>query len=606
VLAATRPEPAPGQSVEALLIEHLHDSRAMLVLDNCEHVAAACGRFVADLLRHCPALHVVATSRQTFGVPGEQTYAVPELSFPADTAPAAETRQFESVRLFVDRAALTRPGFELSDANAESVGAICRKLEGHPMAIELAAARVAALPIEMVAAHLFEVLDPTQVLESSIAWSVKLLSDAERTLLGRLAVFRGGWTLESAEAVCGDGRPVILLLSRLVEQSLVRYVVRAGRARYWLLETMRQHALQHLHDDAAAVTVRDGHLEHFLALALEANEHFSSAEEAAWLDRLEIEHGNLREGLDHAMREASDPAHGVALATALHVFWSLRGYCKEGRAWLERAIARRGDAADLAQMRAMNALGILQWRCRENVAADQSYQRALGIARELRDQPRAAAILTNLGVLANETGNHARSRGFHTEALEIYEELNQPIGVAYVRLNLANTALSQEEWSEARRLAETCLSTFRETGDSQRIAAALHNLGQAAGHEGDLEEAELRLRECLEIRRELRDKEAVAGTVLQLAGVAARQGNHLRAARLLAAAESLRTAIGTPVKCIEMLEFERVRDELRRRLDEASRLRAWDVGSSLSFDEAIGYAVHDQLPDASEAGGGST
>ncbi|MHC4108943.1 MAG: protein kinase domain-containing protein, partial [Planctomycetota bacterium] len=440
---------APRSSMTESLIEELRTRTLLLVLDNCEHLVASCTELVSELLHQCPDVHVVATSRERLGIDGEQTYDVPALSFPVRPS-IVDATAYEAVLLFVSRASLVRPDFELTERSAEAVTEICRRLEGIPLAIELAAARVRSLSVEEISQRLFEVLDPERVLESSIAWSIELLLPAERTMLGRLSVFRGGWSLEAAEAVCGNrrrragGSSIIDRLTRLVDKSLVSYEERQDRARYHLLETVSDYCRRRLLRPGSATTARRRHLGYFLRLARAAYAQFEG-EQAAWLNRLEAEHDNLRAALEYSCTAEVSRTCGVRLAAAMHMLWRMRGYFVEGRQWFDQVLARRPAKRDVAQLRALNAVGNVAWGQRDFRSAKTYYEQALAVARERGDRRRSGGILTNLGLLAEEQGELAAGRRLHEQAMAIYDELNDGCGVAMVQLNLGVVAKQEGE-----------------------------------------------------------------------------------------------------------------------------------------------------------------
>jgi len=592
----------PGLTIAQALIEDLSTWTTLLILDNCEHLLTGCTSLIDDLLRHCPFLQIVATSREVLGLGCEQHYPVPQLSVPVSQS-EADVSHYESVRLFAARATLARPQFSLTGENARVVAHICQRLEGMPLAIELAAARVRSLSVEDIASHLFEVLDQGHVLESSIRWSVALLTPPERTMLGRLSVFRGGWALETAEAVCGDrgggtvrGRPVIELLSQLVDKSLVLYDQRADRSRYQLLETVRQYCEERLLVGKAATAVRQRHLDAYMKLTQEADEGFPGDQQAAWLDRLEIEHDNVRAAFQFSLRDDVDPRCGAELARNLHIFWGSRGYLDEGKPWLEKVLARRQGAADALQIQVFNAAGIIAWRLHEFESARRFYEQGLAIARQLNDRRRAAGILTNLGLLSEEQGYLAVSRGFHEQAMAVYRALDDGVGVAYVQLNLGVVAKLEHRYDEARRLFRECLPVFRHGGDGQRIAAVLQNLGEVAYHQHLDDEAVELFRESMGVLSQLRDRKVTVEVLLWLGVASTRRGDHEHAVRLIAAAEAILTATDIPMSLVDSPEYDGCLAVSRRHLDESRFAEAWDEGSKMTFDRAVFYALNSRPP----------
>ena len=426
VAAALGVREVAGQPLADAVADSVGPKRLLLVLDNCEHLLEACARLADALLRACPRLQVLATSREGLGVPGETRWPVPPLSVPpAGALPVARLAESEAVRLFTERAASLSPGFTLTEANAAAVAEVCRRLDGLPLAIELAAARVRALSVEQIAARLDGRLrlltsgrraapPHQQTLRASLDWSYELLAEPERRLLGRLAVFAGGWTLEAAEAVCParalgrapspasespESRPlapedVLDALAGLVDKSLVSLVVGSddgggagGESRYGLLETVRQYAHERLEASGEAEDARQRHAAYYLALAEAAEPRLAGPDPLASLARLESEHDNLRQALRWCVAHGAS-VQGLRLGGALRQFWLARGLVAEGRAHLEAMLALpgvpgvaglpvtlEGAALAAARAKALSAAAMLTYRLGDSAAA-----RALGEA----------------------------------------------------------------------------------------------------------------------------------------------------------------------------------------------------------------------------------
>ena len=365
----------PDQPLADTLVDDLRDKTVLLIMDNCEHLVEAAARLTDDFLDSCPRLRVLATSREPLGVSGEVNRVVPSLSLPetADGESTIESRmRYEAVRLFVDRARLRLPDFELTRENEGAVVRVCRKLDGIPLAIELATARMGALAVEQVAQRLEVSLDVLkgasrsaaprqQTLRATLDWSHRLLSETERTLLRRLSVFAGGWTLAAAEAVCsGEGieqDDVLDLLGALVDKSLV--VARTGTdgaMRYWMLETIRQYAREKLEESGEAGETRGRHAAFFLALAEEAEPELSGTQQGLWVERLEGEHDNLRAALSWVL-EREEGELGLRFGGALWRFWTARGYISEGLGWLESVLASSGPRVAPPRVKALEGMG---------------------------------------------------------------------------------------------------------------------------------------------------------------------------------------------------------------------------------------------------------
>ena len=379
VADATGAREQPGRPIAETVTEHLGEKRGLLVLDNCEHLVDAAARLVDFLLTSCAHLKVLATSREPLSVEGEILFSVPPLPVPAGLlGDPAKIGGDDSVQLFVERARLRLPGFLLTKENARSVVAVCNRLEGLPLAIELAAARMGTLAIDEMAQKLDDSLDllstgprtvaPRQrTMRAAIGWSHELLSEQEKAMFRRLSVFAGGFTLEAAEAVCPgtiiEEGEVLNLVSELVNKSLVvAHTTAEGRVRYRMLEQVRQYARKKLEESGEAGAVLDRHAAVFLALAEEAELELKRQRQGQWLERLEAEHDNFRAALSWSL-EQGEAELGLRLSTALVEFWDRRGHFDEGGRWLEAVLAKHGPASATARARALNAIGWLaQWQ----------------------------------------------------------------------------------------------------------------------------------------------------------------------------------------------------------------------------------------------------
>jgi predicted ATPase/class 3 adenylate cyclase/Tfp pilus assembly protein PilF len=579
----------PGRPLSATLIEYFQPRQLLLVLDNCEHLVAASAALVHELLRTCPRLRVLATSREVLGVPGEMGWRVPSLSLPeerkgsaqrpvpgARSGPGTGHRALgteslmacEAPRLFIERARSSQPQFALTEENARAVVQICRRLDGLPLAIELAAARVRLLPVEQIAARLDDrfrllsagsrtLLPRQQTLRALIDWSYDLLSEPERAFWRRLSVFAGGFMLEAAEAVCSDevdssqltvdsGKEnlsslstvncqlstfeILDLLTSLVDKSLVLAEEPSAESwdvdvepRYRLLETIRQYGAELLQDAAEETALRERHAAYYLRFAEEAETHLRGAEQRAWLERLETEHANLRAALAWWTEQGKTEA-GLRMAGALWRFWTVRGYLAEGRArlaeLLTRAPSASEDAASPVRAKALHGAGALAWSQGDYPAARAFYQESLTVWRELGDHRGAAASLSNLGTVATEQGDYEAALSLYEESLAIYRELQDPRGIALSLNNMGLISYHRGDDARARELYEESLQIKRTLGDEHGIANSLTNLGHVAARQGDHAAARALYEESLERRRELGDRGGIALTLRELGNVA--------------------------------------------------------------------------------------
>jgi non-specific serine/threonine protein kinase len=654
-----------GEPLLSALAEHLRDRRALLLLDNCEHLIAACAELAEALLRACRDLRILASSREALGIAGETIFIVPSLDLPdADLTPSpSPTRRgeprypqlssprrggagggvpkdlitalhdCESVRLFVDRAVSNLPSFALTERNAPAVAHVCRRLNGIPLAIELAAARVKALSVEQIAARMDDffrlltggsrtAMPRHQTLRAAIDWSHDLLSAPERALFRRLSVFVDGWTLEAAETVCAglslepqalslekpafdstlntqrstlplEEWQVLDLLAQLVGKSLVLVEEQGGAVRYRMLETMRQYASERLRESGEAATLRERHWEWFVALAEQAEPELSRSEQAVWLHRLAREHDNLRAAMEWCMESA--PAGALRLAGALWRYCLMRGHLREGRGWLEAAIARAAPAEILTPQwaQALHGVGALAWLQGDQAAARSRLDESVAAWRQLGDRRGVASALAWLGLEPMGRGDYDAARALLEESLESFRELGDARGIARSLNNLGEVARIQGDYPRAAALYQESLSLGRKEGHKGSIAMSLHNLGQVAGHEGGLPLAATFFRDSLVLFQEIGDRRGVAACLAGAAAVATGEGQPERAARLFGAAEVLLDAIGAPLPPTDQAEFERNAAAARALLNEETFTAAWAEGRSWSLEQAVREATRD-------------
>jgi predicted ATPase/class 3 adenylate cyclase len=638
-----------GKTLTQTLIEHLAAKRLLLMLDNAEHVLAACGQLAGALIHACPQMVVLATSREALGIPGELTFRVPSLSTPdpkRDVTPE-QLSSFESVRLFVERAQFNMPRFAVTAQNAPALASVCHRLDGIPLAIELAAARVRAMSMEQLDQRLdqrFHLITGgsrmaprrQQTLRALIDWSYDLLDPAEMAMLCRLSAFAGGWTLEAAEHVCaGEGVEdwkALDLLTSLADKNLVGTANWGDETRYRLLETVRQYAQEKLMESGANEPVRVRHRDYFLAVAEEAEPKLVSAEQVQWLQRLEAEHDNLRAALEWSL-VATGTVGGLRLCSALQVFWVTRGHLSEGRGWCARVLGKGGAKAQTQERaKALTSAGALAYFQSDFPAARELAQECLAIWRELGDRKGIAVSLSRLGVLALEQGDFASAQALNEESLAIKQELGDRSGIAASLNNLGNLAFERGDFASAQARYEESLAITRGLGDRVGAANALNNLGTVATEQGDFASARAMHEECLAIRRELEnrggiaislnnlgtvtfeqgefasaramheeslaimrelgDRRAIAFSLDELAAVFAAFGNSLHAARVWGAAERLREEIGSPLPPIDRPRYDRRVAVARAGLgDDAAFDRAQQEGRALTFEQAIELAI---------------
>jgi predicted ATPase/DNA-binding CsgD family transcriptional regulator len=605
------------------LQQELRDRELLLVLDNCEHLLDACAALAEALLTSCSGLRMLATSRQPLGLIGEVAWQVPSLTVPEllDSVPGARDGPqdrsdgsagsemlrallaSEAGRLFVERARAARSTFDLTEWNAAAVVEICQRVDGIPLAIELAAARVAHLVPQQIAARLddrFRLLTTSghasmtrhRTLRALVDWSHDLLSDAERTLFRRLAVFAGGWTLEAAEAVCGEG--VLDLLAQLVDKSLVLVDEQSGVLRYRLQETLRQYALERLDESGETLEIRRRHAEHYLVLAEEAEPRLFSPEQELLLAQLEREHDNLRLALGWSS-EAGDVEVGLRLAGALWRFWQVRGYLREGRAWLDRLLTTAGAAErTIGRARALNAIGFLTFLQGDYDTAQPLLEESLAIRRALNDRQGIVESLTNLGLLLRCRGRTAEARLLFEEALGVSRALGDRAWEARTLNKLARLVFYEGDHAAARALHEESLARGRQAGNTWDIAIALGDLGDVSHALGDDAAARGLYAQSLAVWQELGDERGIAQGLEGVAILAAATSRPEQAVRLLGAAHAMRERITEPSSPSRRASLERLLDAARAALGEAAYTRAWAAGRAMPPDQAVAEALADR------------
>ncbi len=536
------------RSLADTLVDHLRPRRLLLVLDNCEHLLAACGRLAGLLLQRCPELRILATSREGLGVPGEVLYPVRSMSVPdLEALPTVDAlRQYESVRLFADRASARVPGFAVTPQNAGAVAQVCHRLDGLPLAIELAVGRITALSPDQIARRLDDrfrlltggshlTLPHHHTLKALIDWSHDLLSEAERRLFRRLSVFAGGWTLEAAEAVCpGEGidtADVVDLLTQLVGKSLVVGEMQGGEVRYRLLETIRQYAREKLQASGEEDEVRSRHFEQFLRLAEEAEPALRSIEQLTWLRRLELEHDNIRAALDWA-RARGDVEAGLRLSAAFFRFWYLRGHFNEGRAWLEGLLASADASPPRVRARALRTAGMLARDQGDFAAAQARFDKSMALFRELGDLQSVVDVLLGVTMIPLRRGDMASLRAVLDEALTIAADTHYEWGIAEALHILGHVEVTQREYAKAHAHFAESVQRFRALDNKWNLAHPLTDLGREALRRGDYATARALFNESLAVFKEFGGKQSIASTLDDLGNVAEAVGDDATARAL--------------------------------------------------------------------------
>jgi predicted ATPase/class 3 adenylate cyclase len=639
-----------NQPPEDLLKGYLRHRQVLLLLDNFEQVLGA-GSLLDTLLSAAPGLKVLATSRTPLRLYGEHEFPVPPLSLPdPESLPPVELlTRYEAVRLFVERAMALRPDFSLTEENAPAVVEICARLDGLPLAIELAAARIKLLPPQALLSRLGNRLklltggaqnlpERQRTLRSTIEWSYELLDEGEQILFGRLGVFSGGTTLEAVEAVCdtqGDlPKDVLDGVSSLLDNSLLRQEEGAwGEPRFVMLETIHEFALEKLKQSMDAEAIKRAHAEYFLALAEEAELGLWGPEDATWLDRLEQEHDNMRAALSWTI-EHEEAELALRLGGALRWFWYMEGHYGEGRRWLEAALGKDRGAAAEARARTLEGVGWLasgqgdldraQAVAEEglklstepglgdvvvadlqNVLGEAARQRgdyewavelleeSLALHRGAEDRRGIAWSLGNLANALGDLGDHDRAKELYEEGLALSRELGGAELLGAYLISLGYVFLLEGDPEGATSLNEEAVALYRKQGHRGSLQIALDNLGWAALVRGDHQRAEALHEESLVLCKELGDKLIGSESLEGLACSAAAQGEAERAAKLFGAAQALREAVGYQQVPRERSLREPYLTAAYFRVGEADWARAWEEGRSMAFEDAVAYALEE-------------
>jgi predicted ATPase/DNA-binding CsgD family transcriptional regulator len=655
VAAAILDRDLSGDPAPAALARKLPES-TLLVLDNCEQVVEGCAELVVALLERSQSLRVIATSRQPLGVPGEQVWRVSGLATP--DAAADGDGPDGAVALFIERAREASAAFDPNAPDVlENVRRICGWLDGMPLAIELAAARVPVLSVGQIAQRLeldSNILRHTsraaperhRTMEGMLEWSHRMLEPAEQRLFRRLSVFRGSFSLAAAESICAgyqlDVVDVLDLLAVLIDRSLVQVVDHPGEPRYRMLATVRQYAGAKLWDGPEGPTVHSRHAEYFLDLAVAARDAVDGPEETRWLERLESEHDNLEAALQWLSAESIDD--GARLARLLWPFWYQRGYYREARTRFEHLLTRAARISPARRARVLVSAGEVAFLQCDYATAVEHLQAALEIVNELGDERAAATALQRLGSIAREQARYDEARDLHWRSLEIWEKLGDEIGVALSHdylgfvawlsgdgaaaeeysgralaafrragnlratatalINLGACALYRDELSLARERLEQALSSARTLGFQEAIGWALHELAIVTRRERrPAAEYAPMLREALLVHQQLGDRWRVASVLEEIAGSVLARHDPTLAAEVLAAAEAIRAELGAPIPPAEAPDRDAASEQLTRKLN-AAKL---DAARSAARGRALEYTIDlviEGIDDLDAAGGG--
>ncbi len=639
-----------GRPFVQLLKEYLRECKTapvLLLLDNLEHLLSA-SEFIVELIDASQNLKVLATSRAPLRLYGEHEFPVPPLALPG----AEEMHSLDvlkanpSISLFAQRATAVNPDFQLTEENARVIAEICSRVDGLPLAIELAAARVKVLPLSGIRARLQSRLqlltagardlpERQQTLRNTIDWSFDLLNESEQKLLRRLSVFWGGCTLEGAEAVCNTrndlGEDVFELMSSLLNKSLIQQRQQGNdEPRFRMLETIREYSLERLHLSGEEQSTRRAHAAYCMVLAEEGNPDLDEAQRVAWLMRCDVEHADFSAAVDWLF-QTRDLEWALRFCMALFRFWDMREHSAEGRARLEHLLELAGD--DYPKERAktclflgafataqgdfaaairflqqslaiyqqvddpsgmatsLNAIAIAARDRGDYVAAQLNLEQSLAYWRRVNDRVAIARCLHNLGNVAKIRGDYGRARQALCDAMQIFEQLGDTSGRAWALNQQADLAKEQGDRVDARALYRKALALFREVGDRWGAARSLADLGTIACELGEQSTAYEAFRESLQLFSSLEHRRGIARVLEGLACLALASGNGRRALAIAAAAERLRKAISAPLPPAEQSKLDSNLRIAWQQLAEAEGKNAWEEGCALSMESAISYAL---------------
>jgi predicted ATPase len=642
-----------GTPLMEVLLNYLRVKQILLILDSCEHLIEACAKLADQFLHACPNMKIIASSREALGINGETVYRVPSLSLPDQVQiNYEELVQFEAVQLFVERAVAANPKFNLTEKNAFFIAQICRRLDGIPLALELAAARITIFSPEQIASRLDDrfklltggsrtALPRQQTLRAMIDWSYEILSDPERALMCRLSVFAGSWTFEAAETIFSD-LDILTILTLLVNKSLVVVENESAETRYRLLETIRQYSRDKLVETGELEKTRRMHLEYFVGFAEASETKMDGVEVFEWLPRLEADYDNFRSALEWGLDNEVEAA--LRMVSALAAFWFRRGHTVEGINWIREALDRvekipklEGKAAHqqrLVQAKAWQAMASLAY-LNDNPTALKASEACIALARQLGDNHLLAislAVAGSVKILLDDpagaftaleeslriahTSGEKYSLGIALTMMAHYNSIvkrdfiaawaNEEAGLALLSdnetswgtvnavLGSARNAIMRDDYATARARFIKSLPTFQQMGDEHRVNMIQSELAHMERHEGHPLQAEAAYRKTILVWQKLGHRSAIAHQLESFGFVAKMQQQQQRAARLFAAAEVLREKIGIPMNPEEYIEYSGEVTHLRANMDEKIFASVWAEGRAMTLEQAVAYAIDEK------------
>jgi predicted ATPase/pimeloyl-ACP methyl ester carboxylesterase len=592
-----------SEQIENILKSHLSDKKMLLVLDNFEQITEAAPQ-IGELLGAAPKLKILVTSRHPLRLRGEHEYKVPPLDLPdpGRLHSEASLAGYASVSLFIQRARALRSDFELTEENASQIARICERLEGLPLAIELAAARIKILSPKEMLARLDDQLKfltggardlpaRQQTMRNAIGWSYELLEEEERRVFRQLSVFVGGCTLEAIEAVCSCGGEIDVLESvfSLTDKSLLRGTQRSeGETRFRMLEVVRQFSAEKLSESDELARTRQKHADFYLDFAERLEPFLRGAEQAKWLDRLEEEHGNMRAALEYFLE--NDIEKALRLSGALHRLWSVHGHYTEGRNWLQTVLEKGRDASKAARAKALIPAADLAWSQGDLDAAARFYEECLRLSREIGDEKKIAQSCNGLGI-TRLNKNDFDIRPLLEESLTIGRRLGDKAIVGVALMGLGEVARLEGNYREAHAFYQETLTEARKGGDSFNLLYALFNLGSVSCMEGDAATAREQFAESISIAADLGSRRAVADCLDGFAALSAMNGDFEKAARLFGAAEALRESVGFEIQTADRIFRDHFIEKTKNSIGEKTFSELKAQGKTIPFEDAVDLAL---------------
>lgn len=627
-----------GQSTTDSLVGHLRDKHSLILIDNCEHLIEATATLIESLLKSCAQLNVLATSREALNIAGEIAWIVPSLALPDpdENESGDDLLSYDAVRLFIERAAGIRD-FDMSESAVETVARICYRLDGIPLAVELAAARLKTLSIEQIANRLDDrfhlltggsrtAMPRHQTLRATMDWSYDLLPANEQAMFRQLAVFAGGWTLEGAEGITRPASDSFLpnsneftlssssalnLMTHLMEKSLVFREGEGEVVRYRMLETVREFGIVKVREVGEELAVRDRHLEMFMRLAEEL-EPLLQTDQLLWLDRLESELNNIRSAIDWSMENPDDPvASALRVQAGLRLMGSLGWFFERHSrgaplSRLTKLLALSpADAPTSWRAKALNTSGFIRLTWGDYPGALQVLKEGLAIAREIQDTENVAWGLSRIGAVLTFQGHYTEASGYLEEGLELAIELGSEAKLiqAWCLNFLGDVRLSRKEYLEAQADYEESVAILRKLQNQSMLAFSARRLGLLALRRGELDEAQSLFEESLLLNQAVNHTQGMAASLAALAGLAVARGSLIRGAQLCGASEGILAATSASLYQSDLNEYERTAASVTARLDDPEISAAWSKGASMSLDECVAYGLAiEQMDGASIEG----